>query len=179
VGFHFERYDDYIHTPVIRSEIRNLTPTNLGHYTVYLPALADLHLVKLLQLFPHIKWEVFSKHTTISYTSGNITVKPIHNEHFNQSLANCEGLFTGGGFEGPAEALFLGKKLLIAPMKFQYEQQCNAYALEQLGIPVIWANTKDWFPIIKDFIRNPQRAKFNFPNETASIVAKVVNDFAR
>jgi uncharacterized protein (TIGR00661 family) len=179
VGFHFERYDDYIHTPVIRSEIRNLIPSNLGHYTVYLPALADQHLVKLLQLFPHIKWEVFSKHTSASYTQGNISVKPIHNEHFNQSLASCTGLFTGGGFEGPAEALFLGKKLLVAPMKFQYEQQCNAYALEQLGIPVIWASSRDWFPVIQDFINRPQHTKFNFPNETASIVANVVSDFAR
>ncbi|MBC7614959.1 MAG: glycosyl transferase, partial [Pedobacter sp.] len=29
VGFHFKRYDDYIYTPVIRSEIRGLTIRNL------------------------------------------------------------------------------------------------------------------------------------------------------
>ncbi len=39
VGFHFDRYDDFIYTPVIRSEIRNLSPVNFGHYTVYLPAI--------------------------------------------------------------------------------------------------------------------------------------------
>ena len=36
VGFHFARYDDFIHTPVIRSEIRNMKTANLGHNTVYL-----------------------------------------------------------------------------------------------------------------------------------------------
>ena len=41
VAFHFERYDDFIHTPVIRGEIRNLKTQNLGHYTVYLPAYSD------------------------------------------------------------------------------------------------------------------------------------------
>ncbi len=179
VGFHFERYDDYIYTPVIRSEIRDLTPTNLGHYTVYLPAIADISLVRLLQRFPHVKWEVFSKHTTLGYRIDNIIVEPIHNENFNRSLATCEGLFTGGGFEGPAEALFLGKKLLVAPMKFQYEQQCNAYALKQLGIPVIWASNQNWLPILKQFIDTPQPLNFDFPDETASIVAKVVSDFAR
>jgi len=179
VGFHFERYDDYIYTPVIRSEIRALAPTNLGHYTVYLPAVSDQSLVKLLQRLPHVKWEVFSKHTKFGYQAGNVVVEPIHNEHFNRSLASCEGLLTGGGFEGPAEALFLGKKLLVAPMKFQYEQQCNAYALKQLGIPVIWGSTKDWFPIIKQFVETPQSLVFNFPDETANIVAKVVKDFAR
>ena len=106
-------------------------------------------------------------------------MQPIHNERFNTSLASCEGLFTGGGFEGPAEALFLGKKLLVAPMKFQYEQQCNAYALKQLGIPVIWGSTKNWIPTIKQFINEPQSHQFNFPDETAMIVAKVVRDFAR
>ncbi len=179
IGFHFERYDDYIYTPVIRSEIRALEATNLGHYTVYLPALSDQHLVKLLQQVPGTRWEVFSKHTQQTYSVGNVFVQPIHNEKFNASLASCEGLFTGGGFEGPAEALFLGKKLLIAPMKFQYEQQCNAYALKQFGIPIIWASTTNWLPIIKQFINEPQLHQFNFPDETAEIVAKVVRDFAR
>ena len=179
VGFHFERYDDYIYTPVIRSEIRGLTISNLDHYTVYLPAVSDQNLVKLLQQIPSVRWEVFSKHTQHSYSVGNVFVQPIHNERFNTSLASCEGLFTGGGFEGPAEALFLGKKLLVAPMKFQYEQQCNAYALKQLGIPVIWGSTKNWIPTIKQFINEPQTHQFNFPDETAMIVAKVVRDFAR
>ncbi len=179
VGFHFDRYDDYIYTPVIRSEIRALKPTNLGHYTVYLPAISDRNLVKLLQQIPSIRWEVFSKHTKQSYGAGNVFVEPIHNEKFNKSLASCEGLFTGGGFEGPAEALFLGKKLLVAPMKFQYEQQCNAYALKQFGIPVIWASTKNWLAVLKQFVSEHQHHQFNFPDETASIVAKVVKDFAK
>lgn len=179
VGFHFDRYDDYIYTPVIRSEIRALEVSNLGHYTVYLPAIADKHLVKLFQQFPEIKWDVFSKHTERSYTVANVSVQPVNNEKFNASLASCEGLFTGGGFEGPAEALYLGKKLLVAPMKFQYEQQCNAYALKQFGIPIIWASTKNWIPIIKQFVTETQTHQFNFPDETASIVEKVVKDFTR
>ncbi|MCY1520747.1 hypothetical protein D9M68_555340 [compost metagenome] len=93
-------------------------------------------------------------------------------------MAASEGLFTGGGFEGPAEALFLGKKLLVAPMKFQYEQQCNAYALKQFGIPVIWASTKNWIPVIRRFIEQPQTHRFNFPDETAAIVARIVHDFS-
>ncbi len=179
VGFHFERYDDYIYTPVIRSEIRALTVTNLGHYTVYLPAISDQNLVKLLQQFPQVRWEVFSKHTQHRYSVANVFVEPIHNEKFNASLASCEGLFTGGGFEGPAEALYLGKKLLVAPMKFQYEQQCNAYALKQFGIPVIWASTTNWTPFINQFITEPQTHQFNFPDETAEIVEKVVREFAK
>lgn len=179
IGFHFDRYDDFIYKPVIRSEIRQLSPSNLGHYTVYLPAIDDRNLVNVLRQIPQVRWEVFSKHTKIAYADGNVFVEPINNEKFNQSMASCEGVFTGGGFEGPAEALHLGKKLLVAPMRFQYEQQCNAYALKQFGLPVIWGSNKNWLPILQDFVRKPQEHKFDFPDETAAIIAHAVNTFAR
>lgn len=179
IGFHFDRYDDFIYKPVIRSEIRQLSPSNLGHYTVYLPAIDDKDLVNVLKQIPQVRWEVFSKHTKIAYADGNVFVEPINNEKFNLSMASCEGVFTGGGFEGPAEALHLGKKLLVAPMRFQYEQQCNAYALKQFGLPVIWGSNKNWLPILQDFVRKPQEHKFDFPDETAAIIAHAVNTFAR
>lgn len=179
VGFHFERYDNFIYTPVIRAEIRKMITTDLGHYTVYLPALDDKHLVKILKQIPNVRWEVFSKHTKSSYSDGNVFVSPVNNELFNKSLASCTGLFTGGGFEGPAEALFLGKKLLVAPMKFQYEQQCNAYALKELGLPVIWGSNYNWLPILKSFVENKQEHQFDFPDETATIVADVVKKYAK
>lgn len=179
IGFHFDRYDDFIYMPVIRSEIRTLSPTNLGHYTVYLPAIDDKDLVHVLKQIPQVRWEVFSKHTNVAYNDGNVFVEPVNNEKFNQSMASCEGVFTGGGFEGPAEALHLGKKLLVAPMRFQYEQQCNAYALKQFGLPVIWGSNRNWVPILKDFVSKPQAHKFHFPDETAAIIAHTVNTFAR
>lgn len=179
IGFHFDRYDDFIYKPVIRSEIRQLSPSNLGHYTVYLPAIDDRDLVNVLKQIPQVRWEVFSKHTKVAYVDGNVFVEPINNEKFNLSMASCEGVFTGGGFEGPAEALHLGKKLLVAPMRFQYEQQCNAYALKQFGLPVIWGSNKNWLPILQDFVRKPQEHKFDFPDETAAIIAHAVNTFAR
>lgn len=179
VGFHFNRYDDFIYTPVIRSQIRNMVVSNLGHYTVYLPAIDDRMLVPLLQQLPQVQWQVFSKHSQVSYTSGNVSVSPIRHEAFNQSLASCEGFFTGGGFEGPAEALYLGKKLLVMPMRYQYEQQCNAYALKQLGFPVIWGSSRDWLPALRDWVKRPQHYKMDFPDETAAVIEEVVGRYAR
>lgn len=179
IGFHFDRYDDFIYTPVIRSEIRQLTSTNLGHYTVYLPAIDDKDLVPILKQIPQVRWEVFSKHTKIAYADGNVFVEPVNNEKFNQSMASCEGVLTGGGFEGPAEALHLGKKLLVAPMRFQYEQQCNAYALKQFGLPVIWGSNRNWLPILKDFVANPQEHQFHFPDESATIIKAAIDKYAK
>ena len=49
IGFHFERYDDFIHTPVIRSEIRNQNTKDMGYITVYLPAYDDRLLLKFFK----------------------------------------------------------------------------------------------------------------------------------
>lgn len=178
VGFHFKAYDSFIHTPVIRSEIRNLNVTNSGHYTVYLPAYADVKLLPYFKQFKDIKWEVFSKHTKMSYRDGNVLVRPVHNEKFNQSLASCEGLLTGGGFEGPAEALFLKKKLMVVPMRSQYEQQCNAYALQDLGLPVIWGSEQNWMPKLSTFVGQNQHTSLDFPDQTAQIIQDLVKKYS-
>lgn len=40
-GFHFQKFDKNIFTPVIRQEVRNLKPSHGNHITVYLPAYDD------------------------------------------------------------------------------------------------------------------------------------------
>src|SRR5690606_27542187 len=116
---------------------RQLIPRNDGHYTVYLPAHDDRLLTSLLKQVPQVEWHVFSKHSATAYRDANVSVEPVSNERFNASLASCEGLLTAGGFESPAEALFLGKKVCSVPMMGQWEQQCNAEAMKQMGIPVV------------------------------------------
>jgi hypothetical protein len=64
-------------------------------------------------------------------------------------------------------------------MKNQYEQQCNAYALQQLGLPVIWPGDNNWLLNLKNFIQQPQPHQFNFPDQTAEIIDQLVKSFAR
>lgn len=177
VGFHFQSYDDFIYTPVIRSEIRALNPKNFGHYTVYLPAIDDKILVKYLHLFPKVRWHVFSKHQKTPYQYANVWVKPITNNEYNKSLENCEGLLTGGGFEGPAEALYLGKKVLLVPMKYQFEQECNAEAARLMGVPVVHDINKKFISYLDTWIKEDFKINVDFPNQTAAIVEKVVNTY--
>jgi len=178
IGFHFDRYDTFINTPVIRSEIRNLEPRNLGHYTVYLPAYDDKTLVKYLSKVD-VPWQIFSKRQKIAYTEGNVQVNPVNNEAFNLSVANCEGLLTGGGFEGPAEALFLQKKLMMIPMADQYEQECNALAASKLGVPVVNEINDQFVPKLKAWVENDHRVIVNFPDETAAIIDDMVKKYAK
>lgn len=178
IGFHFKPYDDFIHTPVIRSEIRSLATSNLGHYTVYLPAYDDKMLTTLLKKTERVQWHIFSKRQKTEYRDGNVRICPVNNESFNRSLASCEGLLTGGGFEGPAEALFLQKKVLMIPMKNQYEQQCNALAASQLGVPVI-NEIDDYFIYhVNNWLNDSAKIQVDFPDETAQIVDNMVKQYA-
>lgn len=179
VGFHFERYADFIHTPVIRSEIRSMVTSNLGHYTVYLPAYDDMKLAKYLSQTKDVEWHIFSKRQKTPYRMDNIHIFPVNNAGFNESLASCEGLLTGGGFEGPAEALFLQKKLMMIPMQGQYEQQCNALAASRLGVPVVQAIDDHFVAHVNRWIKEDNRVFVDFPDETAQIVDNIVKKYAR
>ena len=83
---------------------------------------------------------------------GNIHYYPVGQKQFNQSLIDCEGIITGGGFETPAEALFLGKKVLSIPIKEHYEQECNAAALKKLGVPVMYEVGADFGAAIQKWL---------------------------
>ncbi|OIQ64459.1 hypothetical protein GALL_539900 [mine drainage metagenome] len=106
-------------------------------------------------------------------------VFPVNNEAFNNSLAACEGLLTGGGFEGPAEALFLQKKVMMIPMKGQYEQQCNALAASKLGVPVIYDIDDQFVYHINNWISSENKITVNFPDETAQIIADMIKRYAK
>lgn len=177
IGFHFKPYDDFIHTPVIRSEIRGEQASDRGHITVYLPSFDDKLLLPFFHQLPDIKWEVFSKHSNISYRNKNVWVSPISNMEFSHSLVQSHGLLTGGGFEGPAEALFLGKKVMMIPMKNQFEQQCNAEAARQMGVPVLHHLNNEFVPALRKWIAEPFNVRTDFRNETAEIVHKMVNKY--
>lgn len=177
-GFHFERYSDRIFTPVIRREVQALQPEIRPHYTVYLPAYDDAALIRFLHRFRGIRWEVFSKHNKEAFSFEDITINPIENEAFLQSLATCTGALLGAGFEGPAEALYLRKKLMVVPMKRQYEQQCNAAAIERLGVPVIHSLSARSFRTVHQWLSSDTIVPVQFPKETASIaVSKMIEDF--
>ncbi len=175
VGFHFKKYGDNIFTPVIKTAIRNGDITNLGHYTVYLPAYSDKKLISFLSDFKKTQWQIFSKHTKKSYKENNCWIRPVDTEEFTKSFTSCEGILCGAGFETPAEALQMGKKLLIIPMKNQFEQHCNAAAAKELGVIVIKNLKKKHLHIVENWLKNKDALHIDFPNETEKIIDLVLS----
>ena len=173
-GFHFKAYDENIFTPVIRQQVREKTIKNDGHYTVYLPAYDDKRILKVLTQCENTQWQVFSKHNKKVIEEGNIIIRPINNEAFIESMATSEGVLCGAGFEAPAEALFMKKKLMVIPMKGQYEQQCNAVALKEMGVPVLKSLKLKHIEKIKSWIETGAIVNVDYPDITAEIINKIL-----
>ena len=173
-GFHFKAYDENTFTPVIRKQVREQSITNEGHYTVYLPAYEDERILKVLKLCGDIRWQVFSKHNKEVINEKNITIQPIDNDTFIKSMATSEGVLCGAGFETPAEALFMKKKLMVIPMKGQYEQQCNAVALKVMGVSVLKSLKKKHVDEIKNWIQAGLIVGVDYPDYTAEIINKIL-----
>jgi uncharacterized protein (TIGR00661 family) len=104
VGLHFESYDDFILTPVIKEEILKADPQDLGHITVYLPSYCDKQLTETFSAFKEFRFEIFSRDTKQPRKNGNLNFIPVSKTAFNESLVTCSGIITGAGFETPAEA---------------------------------------------------------------------------
>ena len=175
-GFHFKTYQDDVFTPVIRQDIRNAVCENGNHYTVYLPSYNDEKILSILSKIKEVSWQVFSKHNKKIVTHKNITVQPITNEAFVKSMATSKGILCGSGFETPAEALFMRKKLLVIPMKGQYEQQCNAAALKDMGVPVVKALKKKFIKDIINWVETDTIVEVNYPDITEQIIDKLLQE---
>jgi uncharacterized protein (TIGR00661 family) len=89
-------------------------------------------------------------------------------------MAASAGVLCGAGFETPAEALYLGKKLLVIPMKNQYEQQLNAAALSQMGVPVIKSLKPKYDTAIKDWLENGLPITVDYKDMTQEIIDGIV-----
>ncbi len=175
-GFHFSAYDNGIFTPVIRKEIRSRFSEDKGHYTVYLPAYDDKRIIKVLKMCENVRWQVFSKQSKLGKSENNILIRPINNEEFIESMATSKGVLCGAGFETPAEALFLKKKLMVVPMKGQYEQQCNAAALKTMGVPVLKSLKPENIEKIKKWLREDNYVNVEYPDITERVITNLIEE---
>ena len=173
IGLHFEAYDDFIHTPVIRPGIRMLRPSHdSGEVLVYLPAYQDDLLVAFLQkVDPARSWVVFSKRQKATARFGQVMVHPAGDALFCKHLEHAEAVLCGAGFETPAETLFLGKKLWVIPMKQQYEQACNAEALRRMGIPTSPGLSSSMVDDLRTWLQGKSPVARAWPNHTEALLS--------
>ncbi|MCK0130161.1 glycosyl transferase [Flavobacteriaceae bacterium F08102] len=175
-GFHFKSYEKEIFTPVIRKEIRQQKIQEKNFYTVYLPSYSEKEIIKVLSKLDAVKFKVFSATCKKAYQRKNVFVKPIKTGTFERSLASGKGVICGAGFETPAEALFLKKKLLVIPIRGQLEQLYNAESLKQMGVTVLSKLSEKKVSKIQRWISTGESLEINYPDKTQDIVDKILTN---
>jgi len=174
IAMHFQKFDDFVYYPVIRSEIRNAVLTDKNFTLVYLNSFRDEELMRCFtseNLSGH-KFVIYSAVATCKMEYKNCTIKSLSNENFIADITACSGIITAGGFQTISEALYLGKKLFVIPIKKQSEQTSNAKILAQMGV-----NTSEELHSgeIKAWIDNPDKVEIKFEDDLQKIVDAILN----
>jgi uncharacterized protein (TIGR00661 family) len=91
-------------------------------------------------------------------------------------MSGSFGVLCGAGFETPAEALYLGKKLMVVPIRNQYEQLCNAAALRMEGVHVLHKLSKKSIPALNNWLQSVPLSPANYPDFTRELLFNLVND---
>ncbi len=175
MGFHFKPYDENIRTPIISRDIRSVINNERMQVSVYLPAYSALFLSGFFSKFPAYQWKIFSPGIKQVQAIENVEFHPVSRHGWLDAFAKSSALLIGAGFEGPSEAIHHGKKLMVIPMKNQYEQICNAQALKELGIDVVDDISDDFEHRIGNWLDSDKRLKLHYPDHSEEIILDLLN----
>ncbi len=103
--------------PILRKELRQITPVKGDYFVVYTKEDSRERLQKALEPYRSLSFRFF----------------PDKNRNFDQALGGCRGVIAPGGHQILSESLALGKPVLAFPQKGQYEQLLNARMLVLSG----------------------------------------------
>lgn len=116
--------------PLLREEVKELTPTSGDFFLTYIvnSGYGD-EVFSFAKANPHLNirayWDKKDAAET-EYPLTNLRFHRVHDQKFLRDMAACKGLVSTAGFESICEAMYLGKPVMVIPVKGQYEQACNA-----------------------------------------------------
>ncbi len=166
IGVHWHHFDQPILPPLIEPP-RHPIERVAGSILVYLPFTGLDDILPQLRSFRKCRFTIY--HAVAQASShDNIHIHPLARDGFQRDLHRCEGVICNAGFGLASEALQLGKKLLVQPVKGQMEQLSNALALSELGYGT--AADKLTPQVIADWLASPARAPLPYPDVAQALV---------
>jgi uncharacterized protein (TIGR00661 family) len=158
--------------PIIRKVLRRTTPSQDDFYICYLSSIPSEDQVKFFNLFPNQTFYIFHNDIKEASDFENIRLRPIDRVHFTNKLMRCKGVICHTGFQLTSECLFLGKKLLVIPIKHQIEQIYNTRTLSKFG--VISSENLE-VPTFDDFFQNDYSVKLNYIDEMKNLSERILD----
>jgi uncharacterized protein (TIGR00661 family) len=126
--------------PLLRQEVKSIVPQAGENWLAYLThfRLAE-DIMAWSNKHPEVKldcfWDNPTRKTEYAY-SESLTFHPIDAEKYLAKMTHCAGLISTAGFESVAEAMYLGKPVMMVPVPNHIEQMINAHDGELSGAGV-------------------------------------------
>ena len=172
IGMHWHHFNQPILPPVIPEKVKASDMCDPSLIVVYLPFEHKKHIAGLLKPFSDYRFTVYAGGTgEKAVQEGNIAWHPFSKTTFYRDLARCSGVICNAGFELPSEALFLGQKVLVKPLKGQFEQASNGLAMDRLQLGSVMERLEK--KAVARWLDKPDAKRLNFP-EVADLIAQWV-----
>lgn len=123
----------WIFPPLVRRRVRSASPAPGEHILIYTTSGYDT-LNEVARTFTGERFVVYGSGR--DDRDGNLKYKLPSRDGFLDDLLKAKGIIATAGFTLTSEALYLGKPYLALPTAGQFEQQLNAWQLEQSGYGV-------------------------------------------
>ena len=174
-GYHYRPYNKNILDPIIRDNIREINASTSNEILIYLPTYSINNIVDIIKQIPvKMEWTIFTNESNSSYNLERININSISDDLFTKKIGSCYGIICAGGFSTTSEAIFLGKPMLVVPVKAQIEQQFNAAALEKEGIQILKEFSLNYIDKINEWIHSPTVLHINYEDNSGEIVNKIL-----
>lgn len=176
IGFDYMNNNLDIFYPIIKYQFRLKKFIEENHYIIYLPSYSIENIYSFFSKINNVKWIVFSPKITIRMRQNNLDFFPTDYKVFENSMLSCKGVVTNAGFETTSEALHLGKKLLVLPIKNQFEQKYNALILKEMGIKILEDLNSERLGFVKDWVISKKFIERNYNYDYKLIIRKTLLD---
>lgn len=120
--------------PLLRRQLREIRPEEGNYYLAYVTQAAMAEDILAWKLrHPEVEVHCFTDGPWAGELCPKLYFHPIDAEQFLARMRGCRGLISTAGFESVAEAMLLGKPVLMVPLPGHYEQTCNALDAQGAG----------------------------------------------
>lgn len=181
---HTNNHEVTVVPPLLRKEVFGLEPRHDDFYLVYL--VNNGYFEEVLEWHrnhPTVELHCFTDQpdrlaSNYSFDTKRLFIHAINDTLFLEMMSRAKGLASSAGFESVCEAMYLGKPVLMVPIRGHYEQFCNSRDAYKAGAGIFsdrfdlskldnfsatFDGSNPWF---KNWVAN---AKHRIYNEIASV----------
>lgn len=139
-----------------------------GDILVYLPFEELNQITEVLNGQHKQKFVVYHPSVVEETEEAAVSLKKPSRNGFLNDLQSCSGVIANAGFELSSEALTMGKKLLLKPLKGQFEQASNAETLRQMGLATVMNSLDD--EAIDAWLLKGNNESINYPSDPTPVI---------